>query len=175
MRITLTKYLLLAYTAVFALLAGTFEFIGKGIVQGYCYHVVKCFDDLLLQMPQEARQILQVFDCYGLKFNRKWGNDASNKVKVALMPLDKIAQFADVVTYEGITKKDRNFEHEILKQVQDTLSGFDHNQEFYINQFNLCGLGNTAFVALNTENEVLSEAAFRIIDKVKDYYSDKKL
>lgn len=175
MTVSIKKYFILLYFSVAALIAGTFEFIAKDIIQGYMYRVVKWFDDLLLLSPQEVREVLQVFDCYGLKFNRKWGNDKANFRKVALMRIEQIAQFADVVTYEGITKKDRNFEGEMLKQVQDTLNQFDHNQEFFINQFNLCGLGNAAFIAQNTENELLSEAAFRIIDKVKDYYSDKKL
>lgn len=117
----------------------------------------KGFRANLVNTPQSFRELLPFFDANGLRHNIHYLNKIKNEIP--FWQLHEQAEYADVITVKCLKEWD-GWE---IGQFESFVSSTD------VSNFNAVGIGNLAYIAINTLHPEIRQAAENKIIEVKDY------
>lgn len=123
----------------------------KGAFTGYITH-----------LPQEFRQIIKAYDAYGLRHNRQYLNKPETRNMVASLPIEKQAEFVDLITVNSIDQlsKGAMADDEIIVS---SLNSID------MTLINATSIGNIAYWALHCNNSKIRMASHIALDEIKNH------
>lgn len=97
------------------------------------------------------------FDEYGLRFPAEYLNNIGHYV--VFMPLEYMAQYADVITTQAVDEKDEEF-------LWNQIINEDINVEQIYDSINATAIGNLAYVCLKSHSDKAREITEKILNEI---------
>ena len=104
------------------------------------------------------------FNEHNLKFDIEYLNTIGGSI--ALLPLELSYEYADRLCRKSVDEEDGIVERSFINQVID---------ENMLTDVDATSIGNMAYIALNSKNDIAKKKAFDVLEKFMHHYLDKLL
>ena len=122
-----------------------------------------CFTGFITNIPQEIRQYVKVYDSNGLRHNLQYLNKPETRNMVALLPVEKQAEYHNLDT--------KNFIYELSNGAYiDPQMVVNQMNSIDMTTLNATDIGNLAYWAIYCDNFKIRMAAGEALHEIKEHF-----
>jgi hypothetical protein len=158
------KFFILLIMGLTALITGTVNYFIINPIKKYRLSILIGFDEYLRAMPQDIRQVLNMYDEYGLKHNQEYLDSIQKFIRYE--PLEKQAAFVDREVFELVNNNDDFLRRNLNFKIGEY-------PDIRYSNFSTTTVGNLAYIILHSQNADLVQYAQKILAAYNDYAYSK--
>jgi len=156
-------------TLVITFTGATVIFIAK-LPSLYLSNMRTTWRGMITGFPEPAREFIKSWDIHGLRHNYHYISENSTRIKVAMMPVEEQAEFADQMTVQFHPKK-AGKRKPFPVPFPIIHSPLDLWGEINMSAINTTSIGNMAWLALYHSDEDTRNKCKSKLLEVKEYFS----
>ena len=132
-----------------------------------CVHT---FRSMIVSAPEQVREQILMFDANGLLHNINHLNGLNIRAFVKKSN-EKMCDYVDVITYERINKQLESDNLDLIEYFTEAIFAIEQGKGSEISKYNITGLGNVAYTAVNHKNPEGRKLASDILVQIREHYS----